>query len=321
MSDVRKAREFWDQEIVAQTHVSWMNEPLILEAVHTRIGGATPATAGDWFVARLNGRTFERGLSIGCGVGNLEREAIRRNVCASIDGFDGSLCSLRAARRTADEEGYAGRIRYFASDFNRPALPRDTYDIVFANQSLHHVGKLEKLFRALLHAMKPGAILYLDEYLGPSRTEWNDEVIAPHRAVFAELPAAVRTSDFLPLPIQADDPSEAIRSSEIMRQLAIGFDLEEVRAYGGNLLAVLYPWMEWPRASDELKARLIEQDGEWAKSGPYYAVVLGRPARGLRKLYALSRWCLEPKVKRVLFELRKRLRWPSAGPPVKPDRG
>lgn len=312
MSDVIKAGEFWDREIDAPTHVSWMDEPLILQAIHERIGGATPASAGDWFVERLNGRTFERGLSIGCGVGNLEREAIRRNVCATIDAFDGSVRSLRAARRLADEEGYAGRIRYFASDFNRPALPRNTYDIVFANQSLHHVGRLEKLFRALAYAMKPGAILYLDEYIGPSRTEWNDEVIAPHRAVFADLPAATRKSGFLPLPIQSDDPSEAIRSSEIMPQLSIGFDLEEARSYGGNLLAVLYPLMDWSRATDELKARLIEQDWEWAQSGSYYAVVIMRPARGLRRLYASSRWYLEPKVKRVLFEVRKRLRRPSA---------
>lgn len=308
MSDVIKAGEFWNREIDAQTLASWTDEPLILQAVHERIGGATPASAGDWFVARLNGRTFERGLSIGCGAGNLEREAIRRDVCATIDAFDGSLHSLRVARRAADEEGYSRRIRYFASDFNRPVLPRDTYDIVFANQSLHHVGKLEKLFRALLHAMKPGAILYLDEYIGPSRTEWSDEVIAPHRAAFAELPAAVRKSDFLPLPILYEDPSEAIRSSEILPQLSIGFDVEAVRNYGGNLLAVLYPLMDWSRVSDELKARLIERDWEWARNGSYYAFAIVRPKRGLRKLYASSRWYLEPKVKRVLLELRKRLR-------------
>ncbi len=299
MSDVLRAGEFWNREILEQKYVSWMNEPLIRQAVHERIGGAAPASAGDWFVARLNGRTFERGLSIGCGAGNLEREAIRRNVCATIDAFDGSVRSLRAARRAADGEGYSDRIRYFASDFNRPALPRDTYDIVFANQSLHHVAELEKLFRALVSAMKPGAILYLDEYIGPSRTEWNDELIAPHRAVFGELPAAARNSDFLPLPIQHDDPSEAIRSSEIMAQLSIGFDLEEVRCYGGNLLSVLYPMMDWSRVEDEMKVRMIAQDWEWAKSGSYYAFVIARPARGLRKLYASSRWYLEPKMKRL----------------------
>jgi SAM-dependent methyltransferase len=299
MSDVLRAGEFWNREILEQKHVSWMNEPLVRQAVYERIGGAAPASAGDWFVARLNGRTFERGLSIGCGAGNLEREAIRRNVCATIDAFDGSVRSLRAARRAADEEGYSDRIRYFASDFNRPALPRDTYDIVFANQSLHHVANLEDLFRALVYAMKPDGVLYLDEYIGPSRTEWNDQVIAPHRAVFAELPAAARNSDFLPLPIQHDDPSEAIRSSEIMPQLSIGFDLEEARYYGGNLLSVLYPMMDWSRVADEMQARLIEQDWEWAKSGSYYAFVIARPARGLRRLYASARWYLEPKMKRL----------------------
>jgi SAM-dependent methyltransferase len=272
-----------------------MEDPLILQSIHERIGGATPASAGDWFVARLNGRTFERGLSVGCGVGNLEREAVRRNVCRKIDALDCSLYSLRVAKRDADNEGFSDRIHYFASDFNQPVLPRNTYDIVFFNQSLHHVAKLEKLLRAILLAMKPDAVLYLDEYVGPSRTQWN-EVIAPHRAVFASLPPAIRKSNFLPLPIQADDPSEAIRSGEIMEQLSIGFDFEAVRGYGGNLLAVLYPLMDWRRTPDQLKARLIEQDREWATRGSYYAVLVARPSRGLRKLFALMRWSfrLEP---------------------------
>jgi 2-polyprenyl-3-methyl-5-hydroxy-6-metoxy-1,4-benzoquinol methylase len=154
MTEVGVAGGFWDREVVERTHVNWMDEPRVRASIEAMIGGDAPAPAGDWFVARLNGRTFERGLSIGCGVGNLEREAIRRNVCKTIDAFDGSLHSLRIARVAADAEGFGDRIRYFASDFNRPILPRETYDIVFFNQSLHHVGKLEKLFRALLRAMK-----------------------------------------------------------------------------------------------------------------------------------------------------------------------
>ena len=306
--DVAKAGEFWDREIVEPTHVSWMNDPLILRSIHEMIGGAAPASAGDWFVARLNGHRFERGLSIGCGVGNLEREAIRRNVCERIDAFDGSLHSLRVARRDAVREGYAERIHYFASDFNRPALPRRTYDIVFFNQSLHHVGKLEKLLRAVMIAMKPDAVLYVDEYIGPSRSQWNDEVIQPHRAVFAGLPAELRKTEVLSLPIEINDPSEAIRAGEIVKQLSIGFDFEQIRNYGGNLLAVLYPVMEWSRAPEELKKRLIRMDREWASQGSYYAVIVARPARGLRRLYASWRWFLEPKLKRIAIELRQRLR-------------
>lgn len=288
MTDVAKAGEFWDREIVEQTHVSWMNDPLIQQSIQEQIGGvATPAPAGDWFVSRLNGRTFQRGLSIGCGVGNLEREAVRRKVVAKMDAFDGSLHSLRIARRDADNEGYSDRIHYFASDFNRPVLPRNTYDIVFFNQSLHHVANLEGLFRELLRTMKSDGVLYLDEYIGPSRTQWNDELIAPHRAVFAALPSEVRKGDFLPLPIQADDPSEAIRSGDIVSRLTVGFEIEVMRPYGGNLLAVLYPLIDWAAASPDLKTHLIEQDREWTKRGSYYAVIIARPKRGLRRLYAL----------------------------------
>lgn len=308
MTDVLAAGAFWDREIVERTHASWMDDPRVLESITHLIGGDTPMSQGDWFVARLNGRTFERGLSIGCGVGNLEREAIRRNVCKTIDAFDGSVHSLRQARLAAVKEGYADRIHYYASDFNAPALPRNTYDAVFFNQSLHHVGKLEKLYRAILRAMTPDAVLYLDEYVGPSRTSWNDALIAPHRAAFAALPPEVRKSDFLPLPIQPDDPSEAIRSDEILGQLAIGFEVEEVRGYGGNLLAVLYPLIDWKNAPADLMPRLIEQDRAMASSGSYYAVIVARPTHGLRKLYASYRWFLEPKVKRVVFEIRRRLR-------------
>jgi SAM-dependent methyltransferase len=307
MTDVVAAGAFWDREIIAPTHVSWMDDPRVRHSINELIGGGVPLPPGEWFMAHLGGRTFERGLSIGCGGGNLERVAIRFNLCKRIDAFDGSLQSLHVARTMAEKEGYAGRIRYFASDFNRPVLPRDTYDVVFFNQSLHHVGKLEKLYRAILLAMRPDALLYLDEYIGPSRSDWNDALIAPHRAVFAGLPPEVRKSDFVALPIQADDPSEAIRSSEIIEQLAPGFEIE-MRGYGGNLLSVLYPLIDWTRAPSDLLPRLIEQDRAMAKSGSYYAVAIGRPARGLRKRYALTRWLIEPKAKRVLFELRRRLR-------------
>ncbi|HEX2123876.1 MAG TPA: class I SAM-dependent methyltransferase, partial [Thermoanaerobaculia bacterium] len=198
MTDILQAGAFWDREISEKTHVSWMEDPRVRKAIDEAIGGAdTPASAGEWFLARLNGRTFDRGLSIGCGAGNLERAAIGLGVCKRVDAFDGSVHSLHIARQQAEKEGYGDRIRYFASDFNRPALPRNTYDIVFFNQSLHHVGKLEKLFRAILRAMTADAFLYLDEYIGPSRTQWNDVVIAPHRAAFDALPKELRKADFL----------------------------------------------------------------------------------------------------------------------------
>jgi SAM-dependent methyltransferase len=307
MSDVTAAGGFWDREIIEQTHASWMHDARVRERINAMIGEAEPMWPVDWFDQRLAGRKFERALSIGCGTGPLERDLVRRGLCKSVDAFDGSVHSLLIAKREAKAAGVADRIRYFASDFNRPVLPRGHYDIVFFHQSLHHVGKLEKLYRAVMLSLKRGGYLYLDEYVGPSRTDWNDALVAPHRAVFAAIPPERRTMETLPLPIQPDDPSEALRSGEIMEQLKIGFDVESLRGYGGNLLSVLFPVIDWRRAPEELMAELMAKEDKMLTIEPsYYAIVVARPARGLRKLYALWRWFLEPKLKRIAREVRAR---------------
>jgi SAM-dependent methyltransferase len=310
MSDVTRAGDFWDAEVADPTHSSWMEDVRVRVRINSMIGGSEPLWPVEWLEKQLGPRKFGRALSIGCGTGPLERELIARGLCETVDAFDGSVHSLHVARRLAEEQGAGGRIRYFASDFNRPALPRNRYDIVFFHQSLHHVGKLEKLYRAVLRALKPEGYLYLDEFVGPSRHEWDRARVAPHQAALKTIPGQYRRTDKLPLPVQPDDPSEAIRSAEIMEQLAIGFRVEAMRGYGGNLLSVLYPHFDWQQAPDELVQRLMAEEDKMLTSEPsYYAVVLARPEQlPERRLYALWRWFFEPKWKRVLIEIGRRTR-------------
>lgn len=310
MSDVIRAGDFWDAEVADPIHTSWMEDLRVRLRINMMIGETELLWPIEWLEKRLGGRTFERALSIGCGTGPLERQLIERGLCRTVDALDGSVHSLHVARKLADEQGVGDRIRYFASDFNRPSLPRNRYDIVFFHQSLHHVGKLEKLYRAVLRALKRDGYLYLDEFVGPSRHEWNDQRIAPHQAVLTTIPDPYRLADHLPLPVQPDDPSEAIRSGEIMEQLAIGFQVEAMRGYGGNLLSVLYPYFDWKQAPDDLVQRLMAEEDKMLTSEPsYYAVVLARPERQLLlRLYASWRWFLEPKWKRLMIEIGRFMR-------------
>lgn len=286
-----EARDFWDHEICEQKHVSWMEHPTIREYINASIGGGHPMWPFDWFQGWLSGRRFARALSIGCGGGALERDLVARGLCESIDAFDGSLASLHVARTTADKAGLGSRIRYFAADFNEPALPRGKYDVVFFHQSAHHVAKLEKLFRATLLALKPDGLLYLDEYVGPSRFDWSDGLLAPHRAVYASIPQELRILDTLPYPIQADDPSEAFRSSEIQTQMLVGFDVVARRPYGGTLLSVLYPALR-SGLSNAFMSRLIAEERRLLDAGipSYYVVIVACPKRGLRKLVATANY-------------------------------
>lgn len=300
------AKRFWDREVVAQTHRSWMADPAVRAYINESVSGSPDVWTGDWFVSFLAGRTFERALSVGCGAGALERDLVTRGVCRTIDAFDGSTESIRIAVDEASKSGLGDRIRYSIGDFNEPRLPRRTYDAVFVHQAMHHVAKLEKLLRAIHRALEPGGILYLDEYVGPSRHEWTDERFALHRATYAALPAASRTVAVLPMPIAVEDPSEAIRSSEIVAEVRAGFDIVSRRNYGGNLLAPIYAYTD---GSAPVVAELLERERALLRGGAeaYHAVIVAAPKVGFAGVLARARYFTLPKLKRIVRELRRRI--------------
>jgi SAM-dependent methyltransferase len=137
-------------------------------------------------------------------------------------------------------------------DLNSGKLPEAAYDVVFALSCIHHVFQLEELFKQVRRAMKPGALFYLDEYIGPSRFRTSDEVTRLINAIRAALPDDLRRDLFAndgrligpyaPSPIEhfeLHDPSEAVRSAEIVPILKMYFDIIEFRPYGGAILHML----------------------------------------------------------------------------------
>ena len=60
----------------------------------------------------------ERGLSLGCGSGRLEREAPTLSVCRSFDALDISEDALEAAAGAAEQAGFGDQIDYRQADLN-----------------------------------------------------------------------------------------------------------------------------------------------------------------------------------------------------------
>jgi SAM-dependent methyltransferase len=296
------ARSFWDREIHVPTHSNWMGHPLVRAWINRQISGDPGQWPMDWFETWLQGRRFKRGLSVGCGTGALERDLMRRGLCDRINAFDGSPESIRVAVEEAAKLGFADRIHYSLGDFNEPRLPANTYDVVFVHQAMHHVSKLEKLYRAILKTLTPDGILYMDEYVGPSRHDWNDHNFAPIRAVFHAIPRHQRNDDELLLPIQVHDPSEAIRSSEILPLLDIGYETVAFKGYGGNVLSIIYGQVE---DTEPMTAHLIAEEDRLLREGeaPLHAIIIAKPKRGVAAAVARMRYFLEPKLKRIGREL------------------
>lgn len=303
----RDAASFWDQQVVAPQSNTWLDDPIVHDYANRLIGRGEPIWSAEWFMQWIGTRRFDRALSVGCGGGALERALIERDIVHRIDAFDGSLTSLHVAQREAASAGMSQRIGYFASDFDHPVLPAATYDLVLFHQSAHHVRQLERLFRAVLAALTPDGVVYLDEYVGPARLDWTPRLIGPQREIFHTLPADLRLTDELLYPIHPDDPSEAVRSSEIEGRLRIGFEIVERRPYGGTLLSLVYPLLRRDRMTDAIRQHLIEEERRLMDGGlpPFYAVMVARPRRGNARRFAHLMYPVLAVTSRVVYRIRE----------------
>lgn len=306
MTEIQSASRFWDGEVQTPTHISWMAHPLVREYINESISEPERGWPFDWFQRTYPGRLFDNGLSIGCGTGALERDAIKRGICERIEGIDGSEVSLEIARREAMAADMGDRLTYRRDDFNDLSLSPSAYDIVFFQQSLHHVSRMERLLRQVARSLRPGGLVYLDEFIGPSRTYWTERRTAFYRAAYRLIPREVRFFDDLRMPVQYEDLSEAIRSGEILSRLKIGFHVRHFRGYGGNLLAVLFPSIAPDVVPDSVVASLISAERSMLTAGVehFHAVIVAEPKRGVSALLASLKYFFDPKFRRLARDMR-----------------
>ncbi len=73
-------------------------------------------------LAREQELHFERGISLGCGAGRLERALVQSGTCGSIHGLDVSEKAVAEAREIAARENLS--LTYEVADLNFITLPR-----------------------------------------------------------------------------------------------------------------------------------------------------------------------------------------------------
>jgi SAM-dependent methyltransferase len=294
---------FWDREVVDRQHETWMAPEASRRYINEQVTGDPGVWPVEWLRGVLADAIIPRALSIGCGGGALERSLLEGGICERIDAFDSSVVSLNVAREEASKFPWKSRVRYFAADFNRCNLPRRAYDAVFFHQSFHHVAYIERLFAQVWRTLKPDGLLYMDEYIGPSRFEWAESRMRRFRDVYRGIEPESRKFAELPRPIAPGDPTEAVRSSDIMRYLRLGFEIEIYRPYGGAILSTIFPNVNWARTDEPVLYRLIEEDRAFSRDvAHYHAVVLARPKR--LPLAALLRYRTDSKLRRLKHEIQ-----------------
>ncbi|MFL6248176.1 MAG: class I SAM-dependent methyltransferase [Thermoanaerobaculia bacterium] len=219
-------------------HANWMANTAVLMHLNER---ATGDPARDWLSSWAHrwfvGRDL-RVLVLGCGEGWLERAVARWPFVVRIDAVDFAEEAVARARELG--RGIA-KIEYGVVDLNRDELPRDAYDVVVAHSVLHHVENLEHAYAQIERCMRPDATLIINEYVGPNRFQYSDDVSSAINALLRALPEELRRpyeSRARPTVEEmiANDPTEAVRAEELIAFTERIFEVRERKNIGGTIL-------------------------------------------------------------------------------------
>jgi len=238
---------YWDQ---LDHHLDrdrfWMIHPLVRADINRRISGDPAKWPLDWFTERFRERLpLSRVLSVGCGVGNLERDLVRRGIATHVVGIDTTTRPVEAAREAAAAEGFGSQIEYQVGDA-RAFLQAERVDAIFFHASLHHFDRMDEMMALCRAALNPNGLLYLDEFVGPSMREWSSLRLAIPNFAYYLMPRPIRRVGRIRTPVNPHDPTEAVCASEIVPAVQRHFQILEKRDYGGNLVSLIYPNLRLP---------------------------------------------------------------------------
>jgi len=225
----------------------WLQHQAVQERINFKVSGRPSVNRFEYFLNEyLAGKMpVGRALTLGCGVGELERGLCHYNFAQRHEGVD---ISDEAIRRAVENAAGLPQIEYRCENLDALVLTPDSYDVILGVSSIHHVQALEHLFSQVQRALKPGAYFFLDEYIGPTRFQWTDEQLRVMNEQLRLLPKNLRRSvtgrrEFKHAierksleEILLADPSEAIRSAEIVPLLSRFFKVIEIKGYGGSVI-------------------------------------------------------------------------------------
>ncbi|MHB8645173.1 MAG: class I SAM-dependent methyltransferase [Thermomicrobiales bacterium] len=244
--DTKRTAEYWDVQHLTTAHhrKEWSIHPLTAERQWKILGGMD---AGQWFSRRyLPTGSARRALSVGVGTANGELNMLASGLVEQYDLYEVSQASLDQARLNARALGVEDRARFICADFNTVTLPDETYDLVTFIASLHHMDRLDETLRAVYRTLVPGGILFASEYVGPDRFDY-----PPEHTAFAERfydvidpalknPMEPKLRHPSPAEVIANDPTEAVHSSQIIETVRRIFPQVDVTPIYGTLPFIMF---------------------------------------------------------------------------------
>ena len=242
-----KATRWNDRQFSASLEEQvWTASPVVRRYLHLLATGDPNCDWLTYVCYHHLPRKVERTLVLGCGSGWLERALAQKGPFGSILACDFARDTVERARHQAEAEGLAG-IEYRVLDLEHDELPPGPFGAVFAHDVLHHITDLERLYPLIHDALAPEGRFLFNEYVGPNRFQYSDERVELIDRCFQFLPPRLRQDPFSDrilwvrgrtdlAQLVEDDPTEAVRSEEVLPLARRVFDPVAEYPYGGGIL-------------------------------------------------------------------------------------
>jgi ubiquinone/menaquinone biosynthesis C-methylase UbiE len=167
--------------------------------------------------------------------------------------YDLSPARLKEAAALQVKHGVAERADLICADAFTSA-PEESFDLVYWASSLHHMPDAYVALEWSWKALKPGGVLAMWEFIGPTRWQFSDEHLDLMNRFRAALPGNIQPGKPLRRKtvsqMIARDPSEAADSGSILPALNVQFPAAEVIMLGGGMYGFGMSGI-WPRLTSE----------------------------------------------------------------------
>lgn len=235
-NNVEGESDFWS---IAAIHRRWN-----MKATGDELVGYEEYVMRKYFEGRQN----QRLLSVGCGTGSREQKFARHPAFTRVVGIDLAENQIAEAREHARN---LNNVNYLTGDFRTALFDRSSFDLILFNSSLHHFDKVENLLKNKVYPLlKPGGLLVIFDYTGPSRLQWTTSQLQEANRLLRLLPqpfrlrpdgAGVKTHLYRPgiLRMWLSDPSEAVDSASILPAIHRLFEVVEEHPLGTDLLHIV----------------------------------------------------------------------------------
>ena len=206
-----------------------------------------------WYETIARHGAFKRGLIVGASSMKQEARILETNPDLRITVCDISAGALERRERELAPR-FPGRIDTQVADLNFASWGDAAFDLIVSPSTLHHVVNLERLAQQLNSALTDGGLLFVYDYVGPSRFAFDAQQRAffellAHRA----LSAGPRPLSAGPRPLGADarcnwpdmaaetfSPFEAVRSADTLPVFREYLEEVSVRTSGCVLAMALF---------------------------------------------------------------------------------